>query len=271
MSSLACLAIGWRPEIAYGCGLAVPVLHLVWLPPCMRHVHTRSRLPQTSLSPTALPADVDGLGAVRQRIRQYGLRSRQEKLMAVLRQLKAEERTYLERFAEAEEAGMTQEATTCASSSCCRPPAYPPPTRLPPARLPMCCPCPCQRAFFENRCTTLNAGRTSLDAPAEPMSASLPVSRAAGKEDEMARLHTEWDARRQKMDLLLSNPRMFVWQHGRLYAGLQTRAEAVWCAGLDFCLHMIGAFAIGTILGLACVAMFAFHAWLRGALPLLFG
>lgn len=63
------------------------------------------------------------------------------------------------------------------------------------------------------------------------------LSRTAGKEDEMARLHAEWDALSQKMELLLSKPRMFVWQHGHLYGGLQTRAEAVWCAGLNFCLH----------------------------------
>jgi hypothetical protein len=47
----------------------------------------------------------DGLDDVRQRIRQHGPRSKEEKLMLMMQRLKAEEPGYLEGFARAEKEG----------------------------------------------------------------------------------------------------------------------------------------------------------------------
>lgn len=52
-------------------------------------------------------AEDDGLDALRQRIRRYGLQPNEEKMLLLLRELKADEQRYLTRFAKAEDEGAT--------------------------------------------------------------------------------------------------------------------------------------------------------------------
>lgn len=180
----------------------------------------------------ALHADDDGLGPIRERIRRYGLRSEQEKLMAVLRELKQAEVQHVKDFAEYEDKGADPEGTAH-PRACVHAPAACWHARLlaafvhtshKPSGAPAS-PAACQpgrRLADRQACRQTQAG-----LPARPSVAlarcvssrfwgACPALRwpTAGKEYLMRYYRKQWKEAAEKLELLHANPRKFVWRHG---------------------------------------------------------
>lgn len=103
-------------------------------------------------------AENDELAPVRQRIRQYGLRTAEEKILTQLRKFKAEEDKHLERFARAE-----REGAVCLPSVL--------PAACPPARLSACPPASLRSSFG----CSWQAGHTPVSRGARGCRLTMPL------------------------------------------------------------------------------------------------